>query len=551
MNRRDAETQRTGRKGILLYLPFSPSPFLPFFFTLCLCVSAVNLSCTSKPTDMRSLVPAETLVYLETNDLAAALQPIVDAKPFMEAAKSKPDFSALKGVQLAIAVTGFETSEEKLTDEHSVGRVQPRFVAVADTHAWNSNAVAFAEKKLGSFVANIYESEPNLEKTDKHGGKYFTWTATDGRKAFALVIDSLIYFGNDESAIEKCLAVKRGETDSILKTGKIPVADPATLAQGYVSTDGIAQIAGLIGLKFASEAADESEVRSAIAGILPQLLRGTITDIAWTSTKTEQGIEDKYAIGMPTDVASVFAETMVPGEVKMEVLSQVPANSRSVTVYNLKHPQIAWRSLLLTAQNNVEPLSGKVISEFAGMFFEPYGIRAPETFLSAVDSTIVTIKSGSDGEQPVVVANVLDPKVVKTSFVEGLKPDKVPFGPTMIEHWSELDGDLAAGFAGGWVIVGDNEVVSKCLEEKPDGGFIATANGRSFERKNAGIMSFGVELGNVLPLVEVLSREGSGDIRSVSTYVTETRFTKTGIDRRTTSDFGLIGSIIAQLGGDE
>ncbi|MGB5013127.1 MAG: hypothetical protein WBO68_03780, partial [Pyrinomonadaceae bacterium] len=86
---------------------------------------------------MRTLVPAETLVYLETNDLAVALQPIVDAKPFMEVAKSKPDLSALKGVQLAVAVTGFETSEEKLTDEHSVGRVQPRFVAVADTHAWN------------------------------------------------------------------------------------------------------------------------------------------------------------------------------------------------------------------------------------------------------------------------------------------------------------------------------------------------------------------------------------------------------------------------------
>src|SRR5882757_7244485 len=87
-------------------------------FSLCLCVSAVNLSCGSKPTDMRSLAPAETLVYLETNDLAAALQPIVDSKPFNEVAKSKPDFSALKGVQLAVAVTGFETSEEKLTDEN-------------------------------------------------------------------------------------------------------------------------------------------------------------------------------------------------------------------------------------------------------------------------------------------------------------------------------------------------------------------------------------------------------------------------------------------------
>src|SRR6266513_2094796 len=145
-------------------------------FSLCLCVSAVNFSCATKPTDMRSLVPADSLVYLETNDLAAALQPIVDSKPFNEVAKRKPDFSTLKGVQLAVAVTGFETREEKLTDEHSIGRIQPHFVAVADTHAWNYQAVGFAEQKLGAFVEKIYDSEPMLEKSDKNGGKYFTWT---------------------------------------------------------------------------------------------------------------------------------------------------------------------------------------------------------------------------------------------------------------------------------------------------------------------------------------------------------------------------------------
>ena len=113
---------------------------------------------------MRTLVPAETLVYLETNDLAAALQPIVDSKPFNEVAKSKPDFSALKGVQLAVAVTGFETSEEKVNDEQSVGRIQPRFVAVADTHAWNFQAVAFAEQKLGSFVEESTTASQHSKK---------------------------------------------------------------------------------------------------------------------------------------------------------------------------------------------------------------------------------------------------------------------------------------------------------------------------------------------------------------------------------------------------
>ncbi len=272
LNRRDAKTLRENKGRSARCLPLSRSPLLPLLF-LCLCVAVVNLSCSAKPTDMRTLVPAESLVYLESNDLAAALQPIIDSKPFTDVAKSKPDLSALKGVQVAVAVTGFETSEEKLTDEHSVGRIQPHFVAVADTHAWNYQAVGFAEKKLGAFVEKIYDSEPTLEKSDKNGGKYFTWKANDGRKAYALVIDSLIYFGNDETAIDKCLAVKRGEADSIAKAGKVVPAAPGTLASGYVGPDGIAQIANIIGLKFASEMGEDSEVQSAIAGILPQLLR--------------------------------------------------------------------------------------------------------------------------------------------------------------------------------------------------------------------------------------------------------------------------------------
>lgn len=248
---------------------------------------------------MRSLVPAETLVYLETNDLAAALQPIVDSKPFAEAAKSKPDVSALKGVQLAVAVTGFETSEEKLNDEQSVGRIQPRFVAIADTRAWNYQAVAFAEQKIGSFVEDVYNSEPALEKSDKHGGKYFVWTAPDGRRAFALVIDSLIYFGNDESSLDKALTVRRGEADSILQTNKIQPADPKTLAFGYISTDGVAQIAALIGVKFASESKEDSELQTAIVDVLPQLIRNSITDVTWTVARSEQGVEDKFVVEIP------------------------------------------------------------------------------------------------------------------------------------------------------------------------------------------------------------------------------------------------------------
>ncbi len=564
LQRKDAKTQRrkewivSVKKEKVRRLSNSADNSLMQDFSIAslrLCALALVLlsfSCGSKPTDMRTLVPAETLVYLETDDLAAALQPIVDNKAFEAVAKSKPDFSALKGVQLAVAVTGFETSEEKLTDEHSIGRVQPHFVAVAETHAWNYQAVAFAEKKLGSFVENIYGSEPALEKSDKNGGKYFIWTAKDGRKAFALVIDSLIYFGNDETAIEKCLAVKRGESDSILKTGKIAVSDPTTLASGYVSTDGITQLAGLVGLKFASEAGEDSEVQSAIAGILPELLRSSITEIRWTATKTEQGIEDTYSISTKPEIAQIFSETLAPGgEVDKSLFDFLSFNLPSVTLYNFKDPRIAWRSILLSTQKQNDPLTRRVIPAVSGAFFEPYGIRDPERFLNAINSNILTAKLDAEGEKPVVAAIVRDLEEVKKSISKDIKP---PTGRSVEggDFWKSDDNSVAALFYGGAVVLGDSDGVQK-LEQESFGNehsFLKYKVNKRFVESKSPIITVGQDPNSSSQIATVLSGKKSDDAKAESTYFTETRFTKTGMERRTVSDFGLIGSIIAQLSGD-
>ena len=523
-------------------------------FSVLICVFLLFLlsSCSSKPTDLRTLTPAETLVYLETNDLGAALQPIVDNTVFEQVAKKKPDFSALKGVQLAVAVTGFETSEEKLTEEHSVGRVQPHFVAIADTHAWNYQAVKFAELKLGSFVESIYDSAPTLEKSDKNSGKYFTWTAKDGRKAYALVADSLIFFGNDESSIEKCLAVRRGEADSIVKTGKVALADPATLASGYVSTDGIAQIANIAGLKFASDAGEDSEVQSAIAGILPQLLRSSITDVSWTATKKGQGYEEKYKITTPPEIAKVFSETLIPAsQFDTSVFDFFPANGPTATFYNLKDPQIAWRSVLLTAQKRTDPLAGKVIGEFSGALFEPYGIRDPEMFLNAVSAGLLTVKFDDEGDEPVVIAMLKDIERAKKSLVAGLKPNKQMTDETGVEVLKSEDGEIAAAFVENRIVAGDAEGVLKCLKARGgDNTYNQSGPIARLFQTDATTTTLGRDKITATALVELLSEKRSDSIQATSAYTTETRFTRTGIERRTVSDFGLIGSIIAQLAQD-
>lgn len=503
---------------------------------------------------MRTLVPADSLVYLETNDLAAALQPIVESKPFTEAAKKKPDFSALKGVQIAVAITGFETSEEKLTDENSVGRVQPHFVAVADTHAWNYQAVAFAEQKLGGFVESIYDSEPKLEKTDAKGGKYFTWTAEDNRKAYALVIDSLVYFSNDESAIDKCLAVRRGETDNIAKTGKVKPSEPGTLASGYVSTDGVAQIANIAALKFASETSDESEVQSAVAGILPQFIRGMMLEVNWTMAQGENGILDRYEIVMPAEMANVFSETMQPADkTDSGLFEYVPADLPRLTVYDLKNGQVAWRSVLLAAQKQTDPLSGKIVGEISNLLFEPYGVSDVETFLSGVDTTVVTAALDADGERPVMIVRVKDRSKVTASLSKDLKPPKPPAAgaETEIEIWTGEDGDISAAFIGDIVIVGDTELVKKCVSaDRSTAEQRKTALQKHFGNARNSVKTVGQDPQSALKLMSMLAEESQGEPQTLSPYTTETRFTRSGMERMTTSSFGLIGSIVTQLDPD-
>ena len=515
-------------------VPFSIFHFLTVFCFL------FFAACGSPKTDLRSFAPPDALIYLETNDLGETLAALTENKAFIEAAKSKPDFSRLKNVQLAVIVTGFETSEKQVTEENSILNFKPRFVAVADVHVWNWQTLRLTENNLNQFIRESYGDETKLETVEKNGGRLFVWTLKDSRRLFAFVENSRIFFGSGEAEIEKCLAASRGETESPAKSGRNFGAAENQIAAGFVSTAGIKEIADFAGVQAALQTTENDAGRSFIAAFLPTLLKNSVTEINWTATKTDDGIEDKISAATAPEVSEILRETLrADSRTSTDLIDFLPPDTDSSTVYNLENPLVAWRSLLLVAGKQTDAKNGLIVKNFAGTLLEAYGIADAETFLSAVDSHILTAQFDADGEKSIVAAEIKNVETLKKSIsaINFKLPAENYFNAQI---WKSEDG-AAAAIIENKLILGDVESVLKCLQTKQ--------NGAHASRNQPANRVVAVTRGTTPAekIIEVLGEKKAENAQPSVGFSTETRFTEQGIERQTLSPFGLIGSMIAQI----
>ncbi len=512
---------------------------------LALALSIFAAGCRPTPIDPRAALPADALIYLESRDLGAAIRAVTANSEYQQAAATVPNLSAIDGIQIGVAVTGFETIEQPVTEENSILTFQPRFVAVAETGFYTFQVNSFVEEQLGGFINDTYGGGAVLETSEKHGGRYYAWTAEDGRKAYALVIGSAVFFGNDESAIEKCLAVRSGEQQSMLANPKITNGGER-LAFGFVSTEGVAQLANIVGVTMAKRSSEESDVQSFIARILPELLRNSLRELTWTAVKTGAGIEDNFNLTLNPEVAAIFSETLVPSaNAESDPVRNFPATTESVTRYDLRDPRVAWRSVMLTAPKLTDQAAGNIIVAFADSVFEPYGIEEPEAFLSGIGPVIYTARLDEAGERMLVVATVKDEAAVREGLGGDFDFSKPAEQLGTANSWTSNDSALRAIFNGPTLILGDAD------------GSVAMLNGNQplaspfidqLAASRAAAATVATDTTTASLVADVLSQRKAENVRAQ--WMTQTRFHKNGIDRKTTSTFGLIGTIITQFAAE-
>jgi hypothetical protein len=106
-------------------------------------------------------------------------------------------------------------------------------------------------------------------------------------------------------------------------------------------------------------------------------------------------------------------------------------------------------------------------------------------------------------------------------------------------------------FSGDKLVVGDAEAVTACLNARQEENFLVRNPSLvMLFSPNATSTTFGTDTDVASAVANVIAEKKSDNSQANSLFVSETRFIRSVIERRTVSDFGFVGWLIAQLSAE-
>jgi hypothetical protein len=547
---------------------------------------------------MSAYVPAESLIYIEANSLPEivrgltstdawqALAPPAGLSPNIGSLGWLSRLSAWSGIgsaetvvfsrtQAAVVVLGFDVTEESNT----VRDIKPRVALVAETHTGTARVEAAVTKLIGNYARRKY-GEPVTRKQEADAATVITWTTADGkRKIIAAITESVAIIGNDEETVSACLAVRRGERASLVDDAQLAemrlrmnTAD--SLAFGYVSPTGARRLLETAAMAYFGQLAADPSAQSAAAILIPQLAGRILGGAAWSSRVTEGAIEDNYYFHLQNELAARLQTSLATsGEHRFPAADFLPPDANQLTIYNYREPEAAWRGLNAAISSQLEPtiapLIGRFLDEFLVASLKPFGIDEPRDFLRAAGPEIATARLDSEGESLVLLTSIRDRQalqaLVRRRLGAGAKSQRFGEAEMLIGADAERG---AAGFVGGYLILGSADDVRRCLQERAASRTLGAAGGfqqaaRQVPANDApNVATYTSDYDPARRFISFIGRQNGARSgvpnaaalqRSLSALpytLSETRLAEGGFEKTTRSSFGQFGALVAQLAAD-
>ena len=554
-------------------------PLLALALLLILIVAILLWWNTPSRVDMANYAPADSLVYVEFNNLEDVANAIQHSEVWQSAAtitKSKPAApnrfmraAARAGIgplpavlfaraQLALVVVGLNTTEE--TDTL---KVRPEVAIIAETHTskWRTKPAAVeAVKQLANFA---YGASMCAERNAD--AEYIECSVAGGeRKIVGAVEGTVVVVGNTDNAVRACLDVRRGtrpsiHTDTELLKVRASLASEKALAFGYISPLNSAKIFSWAApLVLMGHAPGDQQLEQLLAVSAGKILRGA----AWTATPSQEGIEDRFLFSLEPGVVSRLQPAFETAEQAQDFWKLVPEGFQSLTIYRNKTPAAAWSSLNSAVAFKLDALPAVLFGTLLRSSLLSYGISDPKEALATLSPPLFTLKPSTNTDGSILVARVIDEARLKRSLTQEIFKGGKGEILEGLEAKVDPDKEFAAVFADGYVLLGKSENMRAGLLALQQKAADVKELQHSAQESSAPIVTYAndeARLNNfILTLLKLQGRRLSSDevaklqntLHSADLVSTETRLNAFGIERTTHSAFGQFSTFISLLQPD-
>jgi len=544
-----------------------------------LCVVGLVWVNLPRRADLADYAPADSLVYVEFNNLAdvahaiqytdvwQAAAPITHSKPDTQnrllTAAARAGIGPIETVlfsrtQVALVVVGLNAIEQDQTL-----RLRPEIALIAETHtsSWRTKPVMVeVVRKLTNYTYGASScvgpsGENNRFECSLPGGD---------RKLVGVIQGTTVILANSDSALASCLDVRNGtrpslRTDAEFERSRSSVVADKSLGFAYISAANSGKLFSWAAPLWMGMAPVDQQLQQLLAVSAGKILRG----IAWTAVPSGGGIEDRFVFSLEPGVATRLEPAFETSARDENVWKLVPSSFESLTIYRSREPAAAWSSLSSAVAYKLDALPAALFGTLLKSSLSTYGISDPREALTALSPPLLTMRPSAEADGSVLIARVNDEARLRASLQHEV--EKGSSAPQILEGVladPDPKREFTAVFADGYVILGKTENMRPCLvalrqslagaaaekQRVQDAARESTAAIVTYANDEARLLSF------ISTLLTLQGRRLSNDelaqlqntVRSNFTS-TETRLSATGIERKTHSAFGQFSTLLGLL----
>jgi hypothetical protein len=533
--------------------------------------------------DMAAFAPADSLAFVETNDLSDVAAGIEETQAWRSLAGpigARPsllpnrwliklarwsgigsaDAILLARSQVALVFTGAEASQAGPTLT-----IKPLATLIIETHTAQRRMRPILEQHIEDLARRVYK-QPALVRKQVDGVDLTEWSSPDGaRHIITAFFDTAAIVGNDESSILHCIEARRGTRPALLGTKELDdlrkrVDAPNSSVFGFVSKSGVRSLLQAFALYRASSSADAVTV----ARIFADTLGNVVVGMGWSSRFLDGMVEDRCSITLADGVADKLRGSVVPQE-RFEIrdLPFVPPDSHSVSIYHFRDVEGVWRDLNAVVSSHADLIGAIAARPMLRSLLKPYGIEDPETFVHAVGTRIQTIRL-DETSPAVLVTEAFDPPSLRKLSQQrlGSKPKTENVGD--FELMLSASDNWAASFADNYFLLGPTDLVRRCLQARAQSRSLTSTD--AFRRSERLVdislpitaLTFTSDRHVAISFVELFSQQERSAFstnaaaieeasRALPYAVSVSILKEPGFEWTSRSAFGLVGSLLVGL----